>query len=145
MAIALSVHMPCFAKGSIREDILIIKAGDRYYSARHAKNCVAYVRWLTRGRLPFGLHTLADKKKIITSHLPRKGQVAVIHLRNGTGHLAYVLDLDISKTHIRMTLLESNNPRGVIRKRTITARDGDVGHLQSFVRIVGYWEQQLPH
>ncbi len=69
----------------------------------------------------------------------------MIHLRNGRGHLAYVLDLDISKTHVRITLLESNNPRGIIRKRTITARDSDIGRLQSYVRIVGYWEPPLPH
>lgn len=56
----------------------------------YACNCVKWVRCARVPSLPYGLDTLADKKKIINSYTPAVGSVAVMDIYGDVGHLAYV-------------------------------------------------------
>jgi hypothetical protein len=91
----------------------------------NCSNCVLYAR-CRKPTLPHGLFTYQDKLKIINSHNPQTGAVAVINVGDGVGHLAYVEAFD-GET---LTISEGNWVAGQCGQRT-----GTVASL----RIVGFF------
>lgn len=92
-------------------------------------NCVFFVRARVP-RLPFGLWTLADKKKIINDHTPRVGSVAIMNVGLPWGHVGIIMKVGTQ----HLTILEANYKYG-----KITERHGNTTDL----RILGYFNQNF--
>ena len=88
-------------------------------------NCVKYVRARVP-KLPYGLWTISDKKKIINDHTPRAGSVAIINCGLPWGHVALVKK--VGSQHL--TIEEANYKYG-----KITQRHGNTSDL----KIIGYF------
>jgi hypothetical protein len=89
-------------------------------------NCVLFARSLVK-KLPFGLWTISDKKKIINSHKAQHGSIAIIKTGFIWGHVAYVES--VGKNHI--TITEANFRAGKITERHGTEKD---------LKILGYFQ-----
>lgn len=93
-------------------------------------NCVLYLRYL-KYKFPFGMWNYWSKKRIINSHKPKAGAIAII--RAGYwGHLALVLGTrgDIKSGNYIVKILEANFPRC-----TVAIRWGNERELN----IAGYY------
>ena len=89
-------------------------------------NCVKYARSRCAS-LPFGLWTLADKRKIINSAQPRAGCVAIINVGWPVGHVAFVTNKDGRN----ITIQEANYKYGKITERCGTEKT---------LKILGYYD-----
>ena len=90
------------------------------------RNCVKYVRARVKN-LPFGLWTINDKKKIINSHKPKTGEVAIIKTGFIWGHVALITHKDGRN----ITICEANFKYGKITERCGTEKD---------LKILGYFD-----
>lgn len=90
-----------------------------------ATNCVLYARSKVPG-LPFGLFSFKQKKAIINTDKPTKGDVAIIDTGTYWGHVAVVKK--VGKRHI--TIRETNF--GVA---SVTERHNTPARLH----VAGYW------
>lgn len=88
-------------------------------------NCVKFVRARVPS-LPFGLWTLADKKKIINSENSEIGAVAIMSVGLPWGHVGIVID----KKGSRKTILEANFKYGKVTERHGKSKD---------LKIIGYF------
>ena len=93
-------------------------------SCNQCTNCVLYAR-CKQPRLPTGLTYWRDKLRIINSHTPRAGCVAVIKTGSAYGHVAYVSRVSGSTVYID----EGN------WGRRCNSRSGTAASL----KIQGYW------
>lgn len=94
-------------------------------SSCDACNCVTWVRCARASWLPYGLYTLADKKKIMNSKTAGVGQVAVHDIYYPYGHLSYIKKISGST----ITIEEAN-----YSKCKQTSRSG----TKSGLKIFGY-------
>ena len=88
-------------------------------------NCVFWVRARVP-KLPFGLWTILNKKKIINDHTPRVGSVAIINVGLPWGHVALVKKVGTQ----HLTIQEAN-----FKSCKITERHGNTADL----KIIGYF------
>lgn len=107
----------------IRSLILNVKDKNRW-------NCVLFARSRCP-KLPFGLWTIKDKKKICNDNTPRVGSVAVMNVGLPWGHVGIVTA--VGKNHI--TIQEANFKIG-----KITERHNTIANL----KIVGYFNPSYP-
>ncbi len=89
-------------------------------------NCVLFARSLVKS-LPFGLWNIKDKRKIINTHKPQHGDIAIINVGMPWGHVAYVEK--VGKWHI--TITEANFKFGKITERHDTEKN---------LKILGYYQ-----
>lgn len=94
-------------------------------------NCVFWVRARVP-RLPYGLWTIGDKKKIINSQTSRVGAVAIISTGLPWGHVALVTDR--SEGGKWKTIQEANYKFGKVTERKGTSKE---------LKIVGYFDPKL--
>ncbi len=92
-------------------------------------NCVFYTRRRVP-KLPFGLWTIGDKKKIINDHTPKIGSVAIMYCGMPWGHVGVITE--IGKSHL--TIEEAN-----FKNCKITKRHGTTGDLM----IIGYFNPEI--
>lgn len=88
-------------------------------------NCVKFARARV-ARLPFGLWTIADKKKIINDHTPDKGSVAIMNVGLPWGHVGVIKH--VGRNHL--TIIEANYKYGKVTERHGRAVD---------LKIIGYF------
>ena len=88
-------------------------------------NCVKWARD-HKPNLPFGLWTIGDKKKIINSHEPKIGAVAIMNVGLPFGHVGIVKDFK----YRRITIREANFKFCEITERIGTAEE---------LKILGYF------
>ncbi len=93
-------------------------------------NCVFYVRARVP-KLPYGLWTIKDKKKIINDHTPKIGSVAIMNVGLPWGHVGIITK--VGTRHL--TIKEANFKYG-----KITERHGTTGDL----KILGYFNPSYP-
>lgn len=125
---------PCLA--SVSTDA--IKSSDKYYWPNPAKNieCVEYARHFVK--IPYGLFTLADKKKVINSTTAKSSSVAVINL-GSSGHVAVVVSVDNSGSNRSIKIAEHNVPLGTKFPRYRTATCGSkISDCEKQLSILGY-------
>lgn len=89
-------------------------------------NCVKYVRARVP-KLPYGLWTISDKKKIINSKKAKTGNVAIIKTNFLWGHVALITHKDGRN----ITICEANYKLGKITERC--------GQEES-LNIIGYFD-----
>jgi len=99
--------------------------------------CVSYARSRVP-RLPYGLFTLTDKKKIINSYTCRAGSVAIIDAAAPYGHVAVVEACDASGSTQGIRIAEANWKRGYITRRTSQV-SGTIKQAEKELRIIGYF------
>lgn len=88
-------------------------------------NCVKWARQ-SAPKLPFGLWTIGDKKKIINSHTAKKGKVAIMNVGLPWGHVGIVYE-----THDDFIIIREANYKFC----KITERAGTEKEL----KILGYF------
>lgn len=91
-------------------------------------NCVKYARARCH-KLPYGLWTIGDKKKIVNDHTPKKNSVAIINAGLPWGHVAIVIR--VGTRHL--TIREANYKYGKITERHGTTAD---------LKIIGYFNPE---
>lgn len=91
-------------------------------------NCVKWVRDRVP-RLPFGLWTINDKKKIINAKNPKKGRVAIMNVGLPWGHVGIVTDVKERK----ITIKEAN-----YKFCKVTERQG----TKSELKILGFFSDK---
>jgi hypothetical protein len=104
----------------------MLSAQNRCVNATTRCNCVLYARCRVP-RLPGGLFTLNDKKRIMNSGVPTPGSVAVMDVLAGVGHLAVVEAVNRDGT---ITVSETNYRSCQYTVRTGTPRN---------MRVLGYF------
>lgn len=88
-------------------------------------NCVTWVRCARASWLPYGLTTLADKKRAINSSSADAGKVAVHDIYYPYGHVSYIYKTSGSTIYIE----EANYSRCQVTKRSGS---------KSSLKIIGY-------
>lgn len=88
-------------------------------------NCVFYARKRVP-KLPYGLWTIWNKKKIINSHKAKIGRVAIINTGLPWGHVAVI----VGKGSDRIVIQEANYYTCKITERQGTEKD---------LKILGYF------
>jgi hypothetical protein len=91
----------------------------------HKCNCVFYVRARVP-KLPFGLWTITDKKKIVNDHTPKIGSVAIMYVGLPWGHVGIIKEV----TEDHLTIEDAN-----FKTCKITRRHGTSADLM----IIGYF------
>ncbi len=94
-------------------------------SACDACNCVTWVRCAKASWLPYGLFTLADKKRVMNSSSADPGKVAVHNIYYPYGHVSYITKVKGSTIYIE----EANYSRCKVTKRSGS---------KSNLKIIGY-------
>ena len=82
-------------------------------------NCVLFVRARVP-KLPYGLWTIGNKKKIINDHTPREGSVAIMNVGLPWGHVGIIKK--VGRNHL--TIQEAN-----YKFCKITERHGNTADL----------------
>jgi len=124
LAATLVVSAPVLA--SVTTDVIGTWSGE----------CVSYARSRVPS-LPYGLNTLADKKRIMNSSSCKKGSVAIIDA-SSWGHVAYVENCDSSGSTQGITIVEANYKPGKITRRKSQV-SGSISKAQQELRILGYF------
>ena len=101
---------------------IVLNAKDKYRF-----NCVKWVRDRIP-KLPYGLISFNDKKKIINSHKAKIGRVAIMKVGLPWGHLGIITE----KGSDRIVIQEANYKLGKITERQGTEEE---------LKIVGYFNQ----
>jgi CHAP domain-containing protein len=100
-------------------------------------NCVLYLRENKNiKKLPHGLITFEQKKKIATEHEPKKGSVAIINI-GYWGHVALVTKVVSNGNKQSISLEEANNPTPGYWVRTISGKN--IKDIEKEAHIVGYY------
>lgn len=115
-----------------------ITAGDKYF-VNGNEECVLHTRRFVKS-LPFGLYTLAQKKKIINSSTVGVGRAAIMDL-GAVGHTGVVTALDNSGSSRSITIAEHNVPLGAKAPRYRTATCGSkITDCEKQLGILGYYK-----
>lgn len=115
-----------------------IKSGDKYYVSKN-EECTTYARRF-QSKLPYGLYTAADKKRIINTYTPKAGYVAIMSI-GSVWHVGYLVGVDNGGGSRSIRLVEHNIPLGTAHPRYREATCGSkISDCEKALSIVGYFK-----